>query len=64
VLHIRFDYSKTRETDVEPSPLKTPVFIFRNEESGEITALEILDVDELLRELGIESGEIADDTVN
>ena len=57
VLHIRFSHPKTREVDVEPLPLKTPVFIFRDEETGEITALETLDIDQLLRELGIESGE-------
>ncbi|PNV78632.1 MAG: hypothetical protein C0200_00055 [Thermoproteota archaeon] len=53
VLHIRFSHPKTREADVEPLPLKTPAFIFRDEETGEITALEILDLGEALRELGM-----------
>jgi len=64
VLHIRFNHPKTREVDVEPSPLKTPVFIFRDEGTGEITALEILDVDQLLRELDIESRETANSPIS
>lgn len=52
VLHIRFNYPKTRETDVEPFPLKTPTFLFKDEETGEITALETVDIDTLLTELG------------
>lgn len=54
VLHVRFAYPKTMETDVEPLPLKTPAFLFRDEETGEITALEIIDIEEALAELGAE----------
>jgi len=53
-LHIRFTYPKTRETYVESPPLKTPVFLFRDEETREITAIEILDIDEALIELSRE----------
>ena len=51
VLHIRFTYPRTGESDVEPLPLKTPTFLFRDEETGEVTALEIMDIDEALKEL-------------
>ena len=51
VLHIRFTHPRAREATVEPLPLKTPVFLFRDEEAGEPTALEILDLDQLLEEL-------------
>jgi hypothetical protein len=51
VLHIRFSYPNKPETNVEPLPLKTPAFLFRDEESGEITAIEIIDIQEALKEL-------------
>jgi len=51
VLHIRFEYPETAESDVEPLPTATPAYLFRDEKTGRITALEILDVDELLAEL-------------
>ncbi|MHC1637259.1 MAG: hypothetical protein ACXQTU_03705 [Candidatus Nezhaarchaeales archaeon] len=44
VLHIRFTYPKTRETSVEPLPLKTPTYIFKDEKTNKITAIEILDI--------------------
>jgi len=50
VLYIRFGYPKTMETNVESLPFKTPVLLFRDEETNEITALEILDINELLNE--------------
>jgi len=50
-LHIRFTYPKNRETDVQPLPLKTPTLLFRDQETGETTALEIIDVEETLKEL-------------
>jgi hypothetical protein len=53
VLHVRFSYPKGAEMEVEPLQLKTPVFLFRDCETGEITAIEVLDVDELLREMGL-----------
>jgi len=53
VLHVRFSYPKGAEVEVEPLQLKTPVFLFRDCETGEITAIEVLDVDELLREMGL-----------
>ena len=52
VLHIRFAYPKTRETEGEPLPLEAPAVLFRDEETGEITALEIVDIDDALEELG------------
>lgn len=51
VLHIRFAYPKKREANVEPLPLKTPAYLFKDEETGEITALEVLAVEEALSEL-------------
>ena len=51
LLHIRFAHPETREAAVEPLPLRTPVFLFRDEETGEPTALEILDISQLLEEL-------------
>jgi len=51
VLYIRFTYPRTGESDVEPLPLKIPTFLFRDEETGEVTALEIMDIDEVLKEL-------------
>ena len=39
--------------EVESLDLKTPVFLFRDCETGDVTALEVLDVDELLKELGL-----------
>ena len=50
-LHIRFRKPRTREADVEPLPLTTPTFLFHDEETGEPTSLEILDIDTLLQEL-------------
>jgi len=50
-LHIRFTHPKTRETDVEPLPLTTPTFLFRDEKTGEITAIEIINIKEALKEL-------------
>ncbi len=52
VLFIRFAYPKTRENHVEPLPLETPTYLFRDEETGEVTAIEIIDVENLLKELG------------
>jgi len=51
VLHVR--YPRSAEVEVEPLDLKTPVFLFRDCETGDVTALEVLDVDELLKELGL-----------
>lgn len=53
VLHVRFSYPKGVEVEVEPLQLKTPVFLFRDCETGGVTAIEVLDVDELLKELGL-----------
>jgi len=53
VLHVRFSYPKGAEVEVEPLQLKTPVFLFRDCETGEVTAIEVLDVDELLKEMGL-----------
>jgi len=51
VLHVRFAHPRAREAAVESLPLKTPVFLFHDEETGEPTALEVLDLDQLLEEL-------------
>ncbi|RLE74883.1 MAG: hypothetical protein DRJ44_06785 [Thermoprotei archaeon] len=59
ILHIRFAYPQTRETEVEPLPLKTPTFLFKDEKTREITAIEIIDIDEALKELNINSSENA-----
>jgi hypothetical protein len=53
VLHVRFSYPKGAEVEVEPLQLKTPVFLFRDCETGEVTAIEVLDVDELMKEMGL-----------
>ena len=53
VLHIRFAHPQTRETDVEPLPLKTPIFLFRDEKTREVTAIEIINIDEALKELNL-----------
>jgi hypothetical protein len=53
VLHVRFSYPRGAEVEVEPLDLRTPVFLFRDCETGDVTALEVLDVDELLKELGL-----------
>jgi hypothetical protein len=53
VLHVRFSYPRGAEVEVEPLDLKTPVFLFRDCETGDVTALEVLDVDELLKELDL-----------
>jgi len=50
-LYVRSSYPNKPETYVEPLPLKTPAFLFREEESGEITAIEIIDMQETLKEL-------------
>ena len=51
VLHVRFAYPRGLETDVEPLPLRTPTFLFRDERTGKITAIETVNVEELLKEL-------------
>jgi hypothetical protein len=53
VLHVRFSYPRGAEVEVEPLDLRTPVFLFRDSETGEVTAIEAVDVDELLKELGL-----------
>jgi len=53
VLHVRFSYPRSAEVEVESLDLRTPVFLFRDCETGDVTALEVLDVDELLKELGL-----------
>lgn len=53
VLHVRFSYPKGAEVEVEPLQLKTPVFLFRDCETGEVTAIEVLDVDELMKEMSL-----------
>jgi len=50
-LHIRFTHSQTRETDVEPLPITTPTFLFRDEKTREITAIEIINIDEAPKKL-------------
>ena len=50
LLHILFSSPKGRETDVEPLDTKTPAFLFRDQ-TGKITALEILDIEKLAEEL-------------
>ncbi|RLG16932.1 hypothetical protein DRN63_03600 [Nanoarchaeota archaeon] len=51
VLHIRFTYPRTGESDAEPLLLKILTFLFRDAELGEVTALEIMDIDEALKKL-------------
>ena len=53
VLHVRFSYPRGAEVEVEPLDLKTPAFLFRDSETGDVTAVEVVDVDELLKELGL-----------
>ena len=49
VLHTRFAHPHAREAEVEPPPLKTPIYLFRDEETRKPTTLEILDIDQLTR---------------
>ena len=42
VLHVRFEYPETVESNVEPLPTETPVYLFRDEGTGRVTALEVL----------------------
>jgi hypothetical protein len=53
VLHVRFSYPKGAEIEVEPLDTKALAFLFRDSETGEVTALEVVDVDALLEELGL-----------
>jgi uncharacterized protein YuzE len=50
ILHIRFSEPKRMECG-EPLPLKTLVTIFRDDDTNEITAIEILKPKDLLNEL-------------
>ena len=50
ILHIRFSEPKRVECG-EPLPLKTLATIFRDEDTNEITAIEILKPEDLLNEL-------------
>ncbi len=52
VLHIRFSEPKRVESG-EPLPLKELVTLFRDEDTNEITAIEILKPEELLKELNL-----------
>ncbi len=52
LLFIRFREPKGAEVG-EPLPLKTLVTLFTEEDTGEVTALEIIGVRRLLTELGI-----------
>ena len=54
LLFIRFREPKRLETG-EQLPLKTIAILFRDEDTDEITALEIIGASELLKELGISS---------
>jgi len=56
VLHIRFEHPEKSESDVEPLPTETPAYLYRDDETGRITAMEIIDVDQMLAELGMKSG--------
>ena len=50
LLYIRFQEPKRIETG-EPLPLKSMATLFRDEDTDDITAIEILNVEELLKEL-------------
>ncbi|MEM1570341.1 MAG: hypothetical protein QXT14_07340 [Candidatus Bathyarchaeia archaeon] len=52
ILYVRFSEPKRVETG-EPLPLKALATIFRDEDTGEITAIEILKPEELLNELNL-----------
>jgi len=43
-------HPKGRETNVEALSLKTPIYLFRDEE-GQLTAIKILDIEEVMAEL-------------
>jgi len=53
LLFIRFKEPKKVEVG-EPLPTEAITTLFTDEETKEVTALEIIDLSELLRELGIE----------
>ncbi|MDW8035588.1 MAG: hypothetical protein RMI85_03940 [Candidatus Korarchaeum sp.] len=52
ILYLRFAEPIRTETG-EPLPLKALATIFRDEDTGEITAIEILKLEELLKELNL-----------
>jgi hypothetical protein len=52
LLFIRFREPRGVEVG-EPLPLKTPVTLFTEEGTGEVTALEVIGISDLLSELGI-----------
>ena len=39
------------ETEVEPLPLKSLINLFRDKKTGEITAIEIIDIEDTLTEI-------------
>ena len=51
VLHVRFSYPKGAEMKVEPLGTKAQAFLFRDGETGGVTALEVVGVDAPLEEL-------------
>jgi hypothetical protein len=52
LLFIRFREPRGVEVG-EPLPLKTPVTLFTEEDTGEVTALEVIGMSKLLTELGL-----------
>lgn len=52
ILHIRFSEPRRMESG-EPLPLKTLTTLFRDEDTNEVTAIEILKPEELLNELNL-----------
>jgi len=55
LLFIRFREPRGVEIG-EPLPLKTPITLFTEEDTGKTTALEVIGISELLNELGISVG--------
>ena len=53
VLHVRFSYPKGAEMEVEPLGTKAQALLFRDGETGGVTALEVVGVDAPLEELGL-----------
>jgi hypothetical protein len=54
LLFIRFREPRGVEVG-EPLPLKTPVTLFTEEDTGKVTALEVIGISKLLTELGVKA---------
>ncbi len=49
----RFSHSKDPEIDAEPLSTRAQAFLFRDAETNEVTAMEVIGVNRFLEELGL-----------